>query len=375
MNRRQFVVGASTIWLSAALGMGRNGKGEGELDRKFGETMNAIRQKHSVPAMAAAFVKGDGTVICNAVGFCREGSEETVSADDAFHIGSCTKAMTATMVAKLVERGMLDWEITVAEAFPDLKDRLHPSFRKATLFHFLAHRAGLPDDSRPNAADLRRLRALTGRVQEQRQQMVGWVLARPPAYPLGERMVYANAGYVIAAAMAEAVTGRSWEELMNAEIFGPLGMKRVGFGAPTRVWGHNHLAHGCQPISPSPEADNPLVLAPAGGVHCSLNDWAKFAVVHLNGAQGKCDFLKPETFQRLHDDPFKQGYALGWLVVDRKWAQGIAFTHAGSNTLWFAVIWLAPKRNAAFLAAANCGGGHAFRACNDAIGAMIERFL
>ncbi len=90
------------------------------------------------------------------------------------------------------------------------------------------------------------------------------------------------------------------------------------------------------------------MLALAGDVHCSLNEWAKFAVVHLNGAQGRSNFLKPETFRRLHDDPFKQGYALGWLVVGRKWAQGIAFTRAGSNTLWFAVIWLASKRTQPF---------------------------
>lgn len=60
MNRRQFVVGASMICFSAALGVGRSEK---ELEK----TLNAICQKHPVPAMAAAFVKGDGTVICNAV--------------------------------------------------------------------------------------------------------------------------------------------------------------------------------------------------------------------------------------------------------------------------------------------------------------------
>jgi CubicO group peptidase (beta-lactamase class C family) len=376
MNRRLFLFWLANMGLGARQGAKLGKVGEKKPDELLRDALTATRQKHGVPALAGAFASGDGTVICDAVGVCRVGGEESVSRDDAFHLGSCTKAMTATMLARLVEREVLAWETTVAEAFPDLQDRLHPKFRQATLYHFLAHRSGLPDDTKPDAVIFLRLKRLTEPMREQRRRMVGWLLSRPPAYPPGEKMVYANAGYVVAAAMAEAVTGRSWEELMSAELFEPLDMESVGFGAPPKVYGHDHSGRQCQPITPSPESDNPPALAPAGGVHCSLNDWARFALLHLKGAQREQGLLlKPETFRKLHDDPFQQGYALGWLVVKRSWAKGIAFTHAGSNTLWFAVIWLAPNRNAAFLAAANCGGEHAFRACDDAIGRMIELFL
>ncbi len=376
MDRRKFLFWLAKMGLNACQSAGVRKVGEKKPDGLLRDALTATRQKHGVPALAGAFVSGDGMVICDAVGVCRVGSEESVSRDDAFHLGSCTKAMTATMLAKLVERGALAWEMTVAEAFPDLQNRLHPHFHKATLLQFLAHRSGLPDDSQPDTVIFPKLRRLKEPMQEQRRRMVEWLLSQPPAYPPGEKMVYANAGYVVAAAMAEAVMGRSWEELMSVELFEPLGMKSVGFGAPQKIWGHAHSAHRCQPVAPSPEADNPPALAPAGGVHCSLDDWAKFAQLHLKGAKGEQGLLlKPETFRRLHNDPFQQGYALGWLVVERKWAKGTAFTHAGSNTLWFAVIWLAPNRNASFLAAANCGGEHAFRACDDLIGTMIGRFL
>ncbi len=62
-------------------------------------------------------------------------------------------------------------------------------------------------------------------------------------------------------------------------------------------------------------------------------------------------------------------YALGWMVVDRDWAKGTALTHGGSNTMWFAIVWLAPNRKAAFLAATNYGSG--FAACDEAIGGLI----
>jgi CubicO group peptidase (beta-lactamase class C family) len=207
---------------SLGLGAGQGAKlgkvGEKKPHRLLRDALTATRQKHGVPALAGAFASGDGTVICDAVGVYRVGGKESVGRDDAFHLGSCTKAMTATMLARLVERKVLAWETTVAEAFPDLQDRLHPKFRQATLYHFLAHRSGLPDDRKPDPVTFLRLRRLREPMREQRRRVVGWLLSRPPAYPPGEKMVYANAGYVVAAAMAEAVTGRSWEELMSAEL-------------------------------------------------------------------------------------------------------------------------------------------------------------
>ena len=337
--------------------------------------LSDVHRKFQVPALVAACVQGGKLVFVGATGVCKQGSDEPVTSDDAFHIGSCTKAMTATMLAMLVEQGKLAWDMSIADAFPELTGKLHPAFHSVTLLQLLLHRAGLPDDTQPDLEIFPRLRKLKGAFTEQRRTLLELVLSRPPAYTPGERMVYSNYGYVVAAAMAEAVTKRTWEKLMQTLLFEPLKMTTVGFGAPQKVWGHQHRMGRCQPVKPSPEADNPLVLAPAGGVHCSVKDWAKFATLHLRGAQGKSSLLSSESFRHLHTDRYRQGYALGWLVTQREWAKGTALTHAGSNTLWFAVIWLAPNCGAGFLAATNCGGEHAFRACDAAIAAMVQRFL
>jgi hypothetical protein len=78
----------------------------------------------------------------------------------------------------------------------------------------------------------------------------------------------------------------------------------------------------------------------------------------LRGSRGDTEILSRSSFEFLHRDHYRQGYALGWVV-----------------TLWYAVIWLAPNRNAAFVAATNCGTDRAFQACDAAIGEMIQRFL
>ena len=74
--------------------------------------------------------------------------------------------------------------------------------------------------------------------------------------------------------------------------------------------------------------------------------------------------------------PYEGGeYGMGWVVTERDWAGGRALTHGGSNTLWFATVWIAPEKDMAFFAVTNAGGDKAFEAVDKAIGAMIGRHL
>ena len=70
------------------------------------------------------------------------------------------------------------------------------------------------------------------------------------------------------------------------------------------------------------QADNPPAIAPAGRVHCSLDDLARFAMFHLQPATN--GLLKPETLARLHTPPAarRADYACGWVVLQRDWAGG-----------------------------------------------------
>jgi hypothetical protein len=74
-------------------------------------------------------------------------------------------------------------------------------------------------------------------------------------------------------------------------------------------------------------------------------------------------------------------YAMGWAVGEREWAKGsrptdrgIVLTHAGSNTMWFCVAWLAPERDFAVLIATNQGGSEAEKGADEAAGAVIKQF-
>ena len=331
--------------------------------------LEPIRQKQKVPGIVAGIIENDGLKVVGAVGLRKIGSPEAITVNDLLHLGSNTKAMTATLLAELVEQNKLSWESTIGEVFPKLKSKLHADFRKVTLSQLLTHRAGLP-------ADGPWWKLGQGSRVKQREALLIEILGKPPIHPPGTKHLYSNVGYVVAGHMAEQVTGKSWEDLITAKLFKPLKMSTAGFGIPGHIgkvdqpWGHQ-LVSGSQKAV---QFDNDPALGPAGTVHCSLLDWSRFVTMHLQGARGSSEFLTADTFKTLHTPAVGDDYAYGWIIAPRTWASGVALTHSGSNTLWYATVWMAPARNVAFLVVTNQGGDAAREACDAATVSLIEYY-
>jgi len=372
-----------------------------EKPRDVSPTLRTIIQTHNLPGMVAAVVDVDAggpgyrLTAAGAAGVRRRGSPEPVTLNDQFHIGSDTKSMTATLCAMLVEEGKFPWDQTLANAFPELKTRMHLDYQHVTLEQLLHHRGGCPGDLAKDPL-WAKLWQYHGTPSGARKLLVEGVLIQPPEAPPGSKYIYSNAGFAIAGHIAEKAAGHGWEDLMRTRLFKPLGMTSAGFGPPQ--WDNppdpaarrapinprsgaslpvlqprGHHADGT-PEEPGPGADNPTAIGPAGTVHVSLPDWAKYIAFHVSNGKTHPGLLKPEAFDKLHS-PYKGegegGYAMGWLVVTRPWAGGTALNHAGSNTMWYAVAWLAPKKHFAVLVATNQGGDEAAKACDEAASEMI----
>jgi CubicO group peptidase (beta-lactamase class C family) len=112
-------------------------------------------------------------------------------------------------------------------------------------------------------------------------------------------------------------------------------------------------------------------------VHCSITDLARYAGWHAEEGtttRWKAN-LKPETFARLHTAPSGGDYACGWGVLSRGWAGGRVLTHNGSNTMWYAVMWVAPLKKAAFVAATNAATKGAQPATDAAVSELVTRLV
>ncbi|RIK66998.1 MAG: penicillin-binding protein [Planctomycetota bacterium] len=341
-----------------------------------------VLKKDRVPGMAAAVVRCEGPIVVGVAGRRAARGKQKIAAEDRFHLGSCTKSMTATLCAMLVEQGKLKWETTVAEAFGEQAEKLNPAYRTVTLKQLLCHRAGLAEDRRPDLATWPKVLLLSGDMLKQRRSLVEIVLSREPAHEADSKFAYSNYGFAIAGAMCEAVTGEAYEALMKRMMFEPLGMTTAGFGAPgspekiDQPRGHDTLFGMYSAVPPGPGSDNPAVIGPAGTVHCSVGDWAKYARMHLLGARKPeaVPLLKPATVEILHTDPYEQGYAFGWVIRDEEWAGGKMLAHDGSNGRWYAVVLIAPQRDLAILAATNAADDTAQKAIGGAIRKLRESF-
>lgn len=332
--------------------------------------LESVIKEYNIPGMVAAVVTSEKIIGLGVAGIRSRNYPNKVMIQDKFHLGSDTKSMTATMIAALVEKGLINWNTKVVDLFPGLKGRINPRYNNLDLQQLLTHRGGIVENVK-----YREIQPLAGNnIIKARQLGMENALQQSPVDNPGEYH-YSNMGYIIAGHMAEKVTGRPWEELMQSQLFFPLGMTSAGFGAPGNGIASQPVGHNKEgrPVGLS---DNAEMLGPAGTVHVSVLDWAKYAMLHLRAAEGKPSLLTQQSFDILQT-PISNpppAYAMGWGVSHPKWAQGKVLTHAGSNTYWFAIVWIAPKRDLAILVACNQGGEQAKAACNKA-GRLIRQAL
>ncbi len=312
------------------------------------------RKKHEVPALGAAIVTSKGITEA-VVGVRKEGTTVKATLADQWHLGSDSKAMTAMLLAILIERKLLRYDSTMERIFPELRNDMHPDYRKVTVEQLLRHQAGLPTNLPGSWWKISTKLA----VRKQRELAARELLSSKPEHPPGTKFHYSNSGYVLAGHIAERVGKESWEAMMKRYIFDPLKMKSAGFGPPgssngiDQPWPHN--AEG-KPIPPgAPAADNPPVMGPAGRVHCSLSDWGAFVRDVMEGAEGKAGLLSAQGYKKLIETAEGESYTAGG------WGRGhcpLGFTlsHDGSNTLNYCSAAVIPQAGVAILVVCNQGG-------------------
>ncbi|MEM1106461.1 MAG: serine hydrolase domain-containing protein [Pseudomonadota bacterium] len=331
----------------------------------------ALFEDTEAPAIGL-LVMDSGEVIAEmALGERALGSGVAVQPGDLWHVGSITKSMTATLVARLAEDGALSWDLTIGEALGGRIDAIDPAFQDVTFAELLTHTSGLA----PNIGMVRFLQfeRTSPDARQERLDYAAEMLTRGPAGTPRETFAYSNAGYIVAGAMVETVMGARWEELVTAHVFTPLGITSAGFGAqgsPETVdqpRGHKpvFLGFGRTPVVPGGGADNPEVLGPAGRVHMRLEDLATYANAHLTGqTPDGAAFLSEESLRRLHT-PRQERYAMGWVVQEGGARPGLLW-HNGSNTTNYAEVYADPGSGLVIAMAANDhdarGLGIAFRA-------------
>lgn len=301
---------------------------------------------------AAAAVVTHGQIYTAAAGRRRIDRPERVTVNDRFGLGSNTKAFTASVLGRLVEQGKLRWDSTLGELLPDLAMR--PEFRAVTVRQLLAHRAGLRPWTSPEAFEQAQT-FYTGDLTTTRVAFARAALSEEPITKPGTASRYSNVDYVVAALIAERVSGENWQMLVTELIMDPLKMKARFAGTTTELkqpWGHSRSSGRPVPIDPR-RAQVP-VMQGAGGIALSIVDYSRFIQANLQGLEGQdTPILKASTIRELHK-PVDGPYALGWHSQDFAGAPSSA--HAGGNGEFYALVVIQPERDLAVVLLTNDGG-------------------
>lgn len=336
------------------------------------DVLAAAMEGKAVPGMAALVIRNYRAEREMVAGVRKLGDPDPVRRGDRWHLGSDGKAMTATLVARLVERGVLAWDRPLSEMLPGVE--MHADYRDVTLPDLLSHRSGLPEN-----ADLdffNTFYADTAPLPDQRLRYVTRALQDAPVTPKRGERSYSNTGFLIAGAIAERAAGTPYEHLMLTHVFRPLRMRSVSFlqhGGAGEPCGHVDGRVADRERDP-----NPPMFAPCGGMRMSLRDWSRFCIDHLSGERERGRLLRQETYRFIHTPQGETTAALGWGRQERMAGRiGPVLVHAGSDGNWYALVALFPETGNGVLVAANAaesmGGDAASLAALRALAATVSR--
>lgn len=348
---------------------------EGEL----GPLAAAACERWNMPAIACAIVDRDGIVQSGVSGVRVRGRGVPASLEDRWQLGTCSMSFTATLLALFEEEKPGFFDLTLGEAFPGIEN-MRDEWKAVPVWRLLSHTSGALENLNDIQGLYFRMKAAHRTPRERRQTLLEEVSKRAPEAPAGDQWIFSHAGYVMAAAVYERRTGKSYTEVMRTRFGEDLGIS-LSFGAPNRREGILQPAGHDERGIAIGSRDNPRPFYPATGINLSLSDWAAFVRLHLRGALGEEGLpLQPATFRRLHTavettQASSVRYGLGWAIDDPDWSQGEVLTHNGSNESWYARMTVAPAEGFAVIAVVNQGGPEARGAVEQVVGTLVTTHL
>lgn len=357
--------------------------------------LRPVKEEFGMPGLVAAVAKGGKVVAAGATGLRAVGYDMPATPEDRIHIGSDGKAMTALLAATLVEEGRLRWDSTIGEVLGDRVQEMSPGLAAVRLEQLLSHTSGIPTDT-PEMLDIYfNINAFDHNLSTLRLMALDAWKKNTPVIPDGSPFQYANFGYMTAGAMIEAAGGKPWEMLMRERLFEPLKLESAGFGSTATpglidaMVGHLPSDDGVlEPRLWGAAADMPQLLAPAGTVHMSILDFARWGGwiagrAHRGPAiveSSTLDYLMAEKVRTPRrpnpppGTPAEGAYAFGWSIEKFDWADRELHTHNGSNGMNLAKILVDTGRDLAVVVAVNVGGREADLAAGKVMRQLYMRY-
>ena len=250
--------------------------------------------------MGTVLVAQDGKILLDkAYGFANLEWEVPNTPTTKFRLGSITKQFTAASILLLEERGKLKVEDPVKKYMPDAP----AAWDKITIFHVLTHTSGIPSLTSFPDFESHEAQAMTP------EKLVEWFRDKPLEFEPGTKWNYSNSGYILLGYLIEKISGQSYSDFVQQNIFTPLGMKDSGYDSNSTIIAHR--AAGYTPGKSSPVNAGFVHMSipfSAGALYSTTEDLLRWEQGLFGGKVLKAESLAKMT------TPFKQDYAFGLAV-------------------------------------------------------------
>jgi CubicO group peptidase (beta-lactamase class C family) len=287
--------------------------------QRLAETLAADVAADSVGSVAAAVFAGDEILWTAAFGWADRADRRPATPSTIYRAGSISKSITALVLMRLVEDGVIALDQPVSDHLPEIRSlaNLGASARPITYRHLASHTAGL---AREPGLEF----AARGPFMEWKRKLVAVIPATEVLADPGEEYRYSNIGYGLLGLALERAAGRPFEILVDSLVFRPLGMESSSLVVRRRE--RRRLATGyvnlpgdtADPRVPRAEHRGRGYKVPNGGVYSTVGDLARFAMA-MTGARGDtvlADSLRQAMLTDQTPGEGRAGYGLGFQLSD-----------------------------------------------------------
>lgn len=240
----------------------------------------------------------EGILFCESFGLANAELNVPNTTKTKFRIGSLSKQFTALAILQLVQQGLISLESTLNQFIVE-----YPNGSNITIHHLLSHSSGIYNFS--NRSDIMEWYKGTSTLVES----INSFRDIPMVFNAGERFDYSNSNYILLTYIIEQVTGNSYEEYLERNIFTTLEMNNTGYDQESEIISGRASGYYYEDgLLRNAPYINMSIPQGAGGLYSTIEDLHKWD----RGLYGT--MLLGEELTTLMYTPYLENYAYGWMV-------------------------------------------------------------
>lgn len=286
--------------------------------------------------------------------------------ESVFEIGSISKVFTSTLLAHYAYAGRVQLDEPLQAYLPFKLKESKKNSQPITLKTLANHTAGLPriPGNMMGALLFNRSNPYRKYSKEKLEKYLKEDL-RLKSTP-GEEYAYSNLGAGLLGYTLSTVIGKSYEEMLQEVVFGPL---QMGSSTTKREKVQSRLVKGLNEKGKETSNWDLNALAGAGAVLSSVEDLAKFAMANF-AEDPVLDLQRTKTFEV--DE--KMSLALGWHIITTE--SGLTcYWHNGGTGGYSSSMAIDPEANSATIILSNISSGHSERGKIDQLCFRLMQLL